>query len=100
SSIRVLHSFPTRRSSDLEIGEIHPAFGTVGVVGLHGDVLGKRFRECIAVSGWNLRLGGAGERASGLDPHTSHRVAQHSWQIANADRKSTRLNSSHGSISY
>src|SRR5687768_18012533 len=61
---RVLHSFPTRRSSDLE--ECPNETRTVG--------------QWLVVVGPGCRVSGAG---------TSER-----------DRKSTRLNSSHGYISY
>src|SRR5690349_25121079 len=74
---RVLHSFPTRRSSDLGQGSVvgdrqcqivvqHPAYGCVGV---------------------RLLVGG---ELCGVPTD----------QVVQADRKSTRLNSSHVEISY
>src|SRR5207245_11039454 len=74
-SHRCLHSFPTRRSSDL-------------VVQLHRHSPGRYLGGPIL--GPILGLGPQGKRRA------SHRVVERSHQ----DRKSTRLNSSHGSISY
>src|SRR5207249_11668263 len=78
---RDLHSFPTRRSSDL----LAPAAG-------------GRFRNCPDA----CDIGG--ERG---DPHPARRAAdqlgkrlRHVRLRRRADRKSTRLNSSHVSISY
>src|SRR5207245_10050302 len=99
-SVRSRHSFPTRRSSDLlarhAFGSVHAVPGislVVRVAGLDGgrDVGHRRVTQ-LAGDGEHLEFPGLvvlqdGERAgeTGLDV---------------ADRKSTRLNSSHGSISY
>src|SRR5439155_23930219 len=69
-----LHSFPTRRSSDLCNGGHRPRAGTVGRRGGRG-VHGPRAR------------GRAG-------------AALHARYVLARDRKSTRLNSSHVAISY
>src|SRR5207245_9708054 len=75
-----LHSFPTRRSSDLHASAIQVVPHT------WGDPLGM-----VA----NLHL------AASI-PNTSYFEFPHDPPAfpANVDRKSTRLNSSHGSISY
>src|SRR5207249_8682772 len=73
---RTLHSFPTRRSSDLgdrllRAGQAVPQLA----LGLHR---GRRFLDTV--------------------PHLSHAPA--AGEAGRRDRKSTRLNSSHVSISY
>src|SRR5436305_5612011 len=77
--LRDLHSFPTRRSSDLEMPLVHGAGGSVepGAIGAERAQV--------------LRLGTAdpGDRRGGQKERASHE-----------DRKSTRLNSSHVRISY
>src|SRR5699024_11706938 len=87
-----LHSFPTRRSSDLHGGHIHQrGLGAVGLVGQAADA---------------AHLAGlSAER--GLHRRAAHLVGfgdvGAAGQVGSAplqDRKSTRLNSSHVSISY
>src|SRR5437868_9470030 len=78
---RALHSFPTRRSSDLGFGD--PPLGAIAV--LHQVADAAQFEKRHAVQRADV-----GRRC----PY--HRYAQR----AEADRKSTRLNSSHVSISY
>src|SRR5687768_17884986 len=79
---RHLHSFPTRRSSDLR---------------LPGRVRGPAAhvrQPAVAADGGEEPLGAARPprpaQAGGDEPH----------RLAQEDRKSTRLNSSHGYISY
>src|SRR5207245_11788933 len=90
---RDLHSFPTRRSSDLSLGkpDLTPeeqAFEAVLVA---------RFNEItqrLATHGWR--------RATKDDKLVAAAATRRdlvSWE-RRPDRKSTRLNSSHGSISY
>src|SRR5207245_10049826 len=74
-----LHSFPTRRSSDL------------GGPNLHGSVTGN-VNLTVLLTSWPLPV----TRGNTTDiPHAS--ACGISVVL---DRKSTRLNSSHGSISY
>src|SRR5207245_10569580 len=72
---RDLHSFPTRRSSDLPEADLLRDLGELG-----GDRVGKLLRHHL-------------ERGEKPVPRLQRRADQ-------VDRKSTRLNSSHGSISY
>src|SRR5690606_40061557 len=82
------HSFPTRRSSDLvgvvALGEVGAVVGAAALLALDaaaGDDLGED--EHVAQ--------GAGEAEGLVGP---------AGGVAEADRKSTRLNSSHVKISY
>src|SRR5205809_4077795 len=77
-----LHSFPTRRSSDLK--------GT-GLVG--GTIKAKLLRSDLETV---LRDGFFPVVSSNDLPQRQRRVGA----VAQQDRKSTRLNSSHGYISY
>src|SRR5207245_9079069 len=75
SDHRALHSFPTRRSSDLA------DFAAQGVLaGVYDIVIAAGVESMSRIPMLTSRIG--------QDPYGS------------ADRKSTRLNSSHGSISY
>src|SRR5690625_8009003 len=69
---RDLHSFPTRRSSDLEGGVVLLAGGAFSVVVGAGGGVGQRGERCQEECSFELLV----------------------------DRKSTRLNSSHVAISY
>src|SRR5207249_9605906 len=87
---RPLHSFPTRRSSDLAV-----AAGKREVEQLAGDIVDRELRRGPAV---RIRL--VRHRNDGV-------VSEAEWPFGHekaldrvADRKSTRLNSSHVSISY
>src|SRR5207253_7455595 len=84
---RVLHSFPTRRSSDLDFTEWMARVSPLPVeIPEDGSAL-HAGTVYIATPGCHLKLG-TGRRAV-LDPSPAGR-----------DRKSTRLNSSHVAISY
>src|SRR5207249_7001340 len=95
---RRLHSFPTRRSSDLpeEADSGHEADRRVQDVsyGFRGadDLKGVRRAAPSALV----------ERASGrqLVREDEHERPEHDRRDGERDRKSTRLNSSHVSISY
>src|SRR5438309_7798586 len=80
---RHLHSFPTRRSSDLDTRSI-ATLGSVWVLSaiLAGIIAGEKNRRFWLWFGFGLLTG----------PYALYR--------ADRDRKSTRLNSSHSSISY
>src|SRR5699024_12776328 len=76
---RHLHSFPTRRSSDLNDQDCKPRFH----ISLKYIIV--PFHSCIH---------------SCADQSTSARKILYRMPLAGLDRKSTRLNSSHVSISY
>src|SRR5207245_6774718 len=84
------HSFPTRRSSDLALGKEH------------GDIR-------VPEPGLSHQVDGGVDLRSGLvEPEDGRVPGTHLFDhqlvidvaAAGEDRKSTRLNSSHGSISY
>src|SRR5207245_8059006 len=83
--LRHLHSFPTRRSSDLEANRHY----------------GNRIRRHRGGGGsggnYHRRDDYQRGKSSAAGAHC-HRRADHRHAVQ--DRKSTRLNSSHGSISY
>src|SRR5207245_11654476 len=74
---RAPHSFPTRRSSDL-FGGVHPEPIEPHIEALRQAVLAGKYDAGFCADGDGDRIGA----------------------IDRTDRKSTRLNSSHGSISY
>src|SRR5690606_41474297 len=90
-------SFPTRRSSDLLVGVddlLERERGVVDVVGVDADSDGSAL-----LAG---DLGAARDELAhrgGVDAHVALRRV-HGVGDAEADRKSTRLNSSHVKISY
>src|SRR5207245_10631275 len=93
---RAAHSFPTRRSSDLNkgiplvLGGDHSiAVGTVAGVS-------ESFRR----EGKKIGLMWFDAHADFNTPEISPSGNVHGMPMAAIDRKSTRLNSSHGSISY
>src|SRR5207245_10383206 len=83
-----LHSFPTRRSSDLPFL----------VLAMHHNLLAEQFLA--------IQIPSAGSQVlpslvlSILLLHYSCTIRPYHLHTASRDRKSTRLNSSHGSISY
>src|SRR5690606_40390182 len=89
-----LHSFPTRRSSDLEGGEVCA----------RRDGSGVQRAEVLRLPLGGGRRGGVvgGLRHQNLRPALALEAMQNEWRraAAPADRKSTRLNSSHVKISY
>src|SRR5207245_9078587 len=87
---RVLHSFPTRRSSDLE-GDLHRL-----------DVAGAACRHLLVRGMRDMSAGIARRRRQDASQMLERRLhAPKATSVrASGDRKSTRLNSSHGSISY
>src|SRR5207249_10068214 len=93
---RALHSFPTRRSSDLVSNVDFPDAGMLEGVSFDG---GKT---------WTTKLIGSGDNLGDAccDPSLSfdqygNLFLTYLFNVENTlDRKSTRLNSSHVSISY
>src|SRR5207249_11387721 len=79
-----LHSFPTRRSSDLD----EHLLGLYGGQGTGGDLRADNRRDVASANFDHLRI-------LVVDLCPCQRP-----ESANGDRKSTRLNSSHVSISY
>src|SRR5207248_9369916 len=91
-----LPPFPTRRSSDLGRGRVHSARGRDDPA-----------QACVGGgvrSGAGARIGrDVGDLAEEIDRllHVAHEVAPgHLLVLQHLDRKSTRLNSSHRTISY
>src|SRR5690606_41739629 len=87
---RCLHSFPTRRSSDLEAvrADTLDLARLESALGCHG----------LKVSEIGVRQGNGHPRGS--QPRGWHRPAIAGLARGGSDRKSTRLNSSHVKISY
>src|SRR5207249_6798793 len=97
--LRVLRSFPTRRSSDLEREAQHLTIVGTQTTKRRCDELAPLRRRLVGRRG---QLGLIGQR---LQPRFAGARAQIviddvARAPANRDRKSTRLNSSHVSISY
>src|SRR5207245_10310344 len=89
-----LHSFPTRRSSDLLPGFAGESSSVQFSKGIFRVEIARDFKRLNALG-------------SGIPFHTRHfrqgvGHSRHAFESAGCerDRKSTRLNSSHGSISY
>src|SRR5207245_10498206 len=91
STHRDLHSFPTRRSSDLK--RLDAAAHMSGRELRAEQVEGIAHLQFVAAG----RIGGERLQRTLLVAHLADRGAA---RILIEDRKSTRLNSSHGSISY
>src|SRR5207249_6796738 len=91
--LRELPSFPTRRSSDLSAAAGDDALGGGAAAGGAGGERAGAVREGRAGAHVPRRAGGAAHRGA-----VDRRAADHLG--APTDRKSTRLNSSHVSISY
>src|SRR5699024_12712406 len=95
---RHLHSFPTRRSSDL-LGKIQvlPVAGGVVQAQAGGDHAPVDVVPLVGLAAAHLFDVPHGGLGAGMGDQVVHVLAQHGQ---NLDRKSTRLNSSHVSISY
>src|SRR5207245_11550459 len=94
-SVLGLHSFPTRRSSDLHVRQVivkrlRPE------IALRGALIAERWLPAVGMrdSGPSL-LGSVAEPGGNCAWHVYDDLGP-----CELDRKSTRLNSSHGSISY
>src|SRR5690606_40080697 len=89
SALRALHSFPTRRSSDLWLDfETRVSGAFRALVGHHFSRLANGASQIVVVSS---RLD---------DPKLRAHTFRHHLAVLEIDRKSTRLNSSHVKISY
>src|SRR5690606_41069550 len=90
---RALHSFPTRRSSDLSVGHIEPRALRPALA----ECL-RRFDPAVrpALAARNVRPVGVGVVPVGDAVQKHARLSL----VSISDRKSTRLNSSHVKISY
>src|SRR5690606_40599685 len=97
--LRLLHSFPTRRSSDLLRGPFNLTFSACLLAPAFSPFFhtpGKRFPFTSSLSG----VGCCGTESPVSAIHCSitfRKESSDSWCL---DRKSTRLNSSHVKISY
>src|SRR5699024_11952944 len=87
-------SSPTRRSSDLAAHHLHPELSSLVVVDLVAQRLERADHHAGVVP---LPQPQCGAAATGADLFEEHLVQR---QVDDRDRKSTRLNSSHVSISY
>src|SRR5206468_11813784 len=99
ANLRALHSFPTRRSSDLyytaeeETNDYgHVATDAARVVVLTDALWRRRFHADPRVIGTRVQVDGVPREIVGVLPPGA--------RVGSADRKSTRLNSSHDQISY
>src|SRR5207248_11105216 len=86
-----LHSFPTRRSSDLTIDGMGGNDSITGGAG-NDSLLGNDGADTI--------LGGDGNDTLQGDFSPVDSLSQRNYADSMEDRKSTRLNSSHRTISY
>src|SRR5207248_6741593 len=91
---RDLLSFPTRRSSDLELGEEEVEQRLGGQLGDPAAAVGYRFLS----AGERAPVRRLGELDAGDRQQRAERTVDE--MLAEVDRKSTRLNSSHRTISY
>src|SRR5699024_12295386 len=86
------HSFPTRRSSDLSWVRLSDPRGSVVLC----PSVGRRTAEAKQVFDVSV----ACRERIGLQSHRHSIEQEFGYAYGNRDRKSTRLNSSHVSISY
>src|SRR5690606_41554562 len=84
---RVLHSFPTRRSSDLRAGPEPPAVRMRPIISIAPPNVSARKKIHARQTRWKVRNHCAAATSGAGNPRGS-------------DRKSTRLNSSHVKTSY
>src|SRR5690606_42145481 len=97
---QILHSFPTRRSSDLVVGHRHRVELADRILAVEdaARILPGHGRAGLDLRPGNLRPGALAQAALGdevVDPALAFGVAG----VPVLDRKSTRLNSSHVKIS-
>src|SRR5699024_12260686 len=95
---RVLPAFPTRRSSDLVQARQHRPETVAGMTVVEPGLPALRARPCAEDEHTRGMRADGGKR---MHMHTSHRkYVSMAAAVPSSDRKSTRLNSSHVSISY
>src|SRR5207248_11293921 len=98
-TLQPLHSFPTRRSSDLSIVAVQ-----LDPVGASADLIADDARQAVDAVGFfgPLRHAPFGDelRLIASRGDDGFRRREHARTGHDADRKSTRLNSSHRTISY
>src|SRR5206468_11586903 len=97
--LRALHSFPTRRSSDLLCEKLTSVFGAIDAGGFN-----RRIKEACVFQLLEIHV--AIECAGNTSNPKLDTALNVRWNLTlrhyvrNRDRKSTRLNSSHDQISY
>src|SRR5690606_41931995 len=89
---RTLHSFPTRRSSDLVVGRL-----LFGITRPRNPIPGTNFAGTVIQVGEKVTRFSPGDRVFGASDHSAYAEL---LAVSEKDRKSTRLNSSHVKISY
>src|SRR5690606_41433042 len=97
---RALHSFPTRRSSDLTHGVVRTARGTRGLppadIHMVDTEVGRSSREAPPASRRSVSARSSRRRMN----KEAEPMTVYAFELRfSADRKSTRLNSSHVKIS-
>src|SRR5206468_10568348 len=92
-----LHSFPTRRSSDLRELVLAEAIGTLPRAPRQAETAGSGHASSSCPA---LTPAGLARAPDGGPARHAHPVALSGLAAPLADRKSTRLNSSHDQISY
>src|SRR5206468_11858462 len=94
---RDLHSFPTRRSSDLRGQPVEPELNRVLAIYLQKDPVadGPALRTYVSAIKGMVEAGSSSADVAGYLRHAERELG-----IVDQDRKSTRLNSSHDQISY
>src|SRR5205085_7440979 len=95
---RPLHSFPTRRSSDLDGEDIHDRTA-LKVFGPDSGLDPHELRRRAKIVNYALLYGKTAFTLA-KDIDVTPQAAQEFIDAYFADRKSTRLNSSHSQISY
>src|SRR5207244_9613182 len=94
-----LHSFPTRRSSDL-IPEGTAAFASEPLLRVTAPIIEAQIVETYLLSTINFQTLIASKAARVVAAAQGRGVIEFGARRAHGDRKSTRLNSSHQIISY
>src|SRR5439155_3683015 len=93
-----LPSFPTRRSSDLQLGSTGALYLAVGIIG--ATVMPHAIYLHSALTKGRMPVRDDGERARVLRFERLDVFIALGLEAKHTDRKSTRLNSSHVAISY
>src|SRR5206468_12307782 len=96
--LRVLHPFPTRRSSDLAVADYRPARAAIQKMKRGAAALKLELLPNPDILAGLTKRRRAGQTFVGFALETARGVANARAKLR--DRKSTRLNSSHDQISY